>query len=182
MPQRQQPLPDPERFLLNVQKEPGEDGCWLWVPVSRGACIDRDGYGRFHYRGRPGVKANWHRAYRVAYRLFVGEIPEDRPVLDHLCRNRRCVNPKHLEPVTSRENTIRGMSPPGINYRKRTCKYGHPLGAVKNKHGAYPWRYCVVCERLRYGKASEDSTSKECADVLQAERPPGPEERVPAPL
>lgn len=140
-------LPDPERFMSLVYKPDGDEGCWEWLGY-----INKAGYGCFHYKGNPNKRPNWHRAYRVAFRLFVGEVPDDRPVLDHLCRNRRCVNPKHLEPVTARENTIRGMSPPGVNYRKRTCKYGHPLGKTKNKGGEYPWRYCGVCETLRYAK------------------------------
>ena len=74
------------------------DGCWLWTKS-----IDYGGYGRI---GQRGVNA---RAHRVSYEHFVGPIP-DGLSLDHLCRNRRCVNPDHLEPVTGSENTRRGIA------------------------------------------------------------------------
>lgn len=75
----------------------GPDECWPWLA---GQCI---GYGRFVDRG----VTVW--AHRFSYELCVGPIPEGL-VIDHLCCNTRCVNPAHLEPVTSRENTLRYLS------------------------------------------------------------------------
>jgi hypothetical protein len=83
----------PERFWTKVQVGPG--GCWLWT-----ARLTEKGYGDF-YLG-PG---HTRRAHRVAYLTLVG--PVEGP-LDHLCRVRRCVNPAHVEPVSSPENTRRG--------------------------------------------------------------------------
>lgn len=71
-------------------------GCWEWQGE-----LNRNGYGRVWVNGRRLM------AHRVAYQLLVGDI-EPGLVLDHLCRNRRCCNPEHLEPVTVRENTLRG--------------------------------------------------------------------------
>lgn len=76
------------------------DGCWTWT-----AATDRDGYGKFtdHSNGR-----RMH-AHRFAYELLVGEVPEGLE-LDHLCRNRACVRPDHLEPVTHLENVRRSRA------------------------------------------------------------------------
>lgn len=63
-------------------------------------------------------------AHRRAYREARGAIPEGL-VLDHLCRNRWCCNPDHLEPVTNAENILRGESPPAKNARKERCPNGH---------------------------------------------------------
>jgi HNH endonuclease len=79
-----------ERFWEKVEQ--GE-GCWLWT-----GAIDR-GYGQFVWNGRK-------RAHRVAYELIIGPIPEGLE-LDHLCRNKSCVRPEHLEPVTKAENIRR---------------------------------------------------------------------------
>src|SRR5690242_18719570 len=79
------------RFLAKIKVNP-ESGCHEWQ-----AYTDRDGYGCFW------IKPTNYRAHRVAYELFVGPIPEGL-VIDHLCRNRSCVNPAHLEPKTDLEN------------------------------------------------------------------------------
>ena len=92
-----------ERFFDKVM--PVEDGCHLWT-----ACVDPEGYGQF----RSDTKVV--RAHRFAYELAVGPIP-DGLFIDHLCRVRSCVNPKHLEPVTHRENMRRAAG----DY----CKAGH---------------------------------------------------------
>lgn len=75
-----------------------ETGCWRWIRY-----IEPLGYGRIKIGGRRGVVRY---AHRISYEAFVGPVPEGME-LDHICRNRRCVNPAHLEPVTHEENCRR---------------------------------------------------------------------------
>ena len=119
-----------------------EGGCWLWL----GALSN--GYGRIgRYKGpcRP--------AHRVAYELYRGHIGKGLD-LDHLCRNRRCVNPDHLEPVTRRENILRGETVPAKNLAKTHCMRGHPLAGdnlrLIHKDGRRPYRFCRACDRGRH--------------------------------
>lgn len=99
-----------------------------------------DGYGR--------IKANGQavRTHRAMYELLVGPIGGGL-TLDHLCGNPPCLNPAHLEPVTMRENIMRGSCPAAMNARKESCPRGHPYDRVDN-HGK---RWCSICttERLR---------------------------------
>ena len=74
-----------------------ESGCWLWEGSTRG------GYGRLRVNGE------MMEAHRASYEAHIGKIPEGL-VIDHLCRNRACINPSHLEPTTSKENISRGMA------------------------------------------------------------------------
>ncbi|OGR27289.1 MAG: hypothetical protein A2139_07850 [Desulfobacca sp. RBG_16_60_12] len=85
----------PKNAVGRLQPHPGT-GCWLWQGE-----INRNGYGRVWVNGKRLM------AHRVTYEAFHGPIAPGL-VLDHLCKNRQCCNPDHLEPVTVRENTIRG--------------------------------------------------------------------------
>lgn len=125
-------LPAPQRFLAKVQD--GEPGCWEWA-----GSRDRDGYGRFKLDGRPQM------AHRVAFELWRGEIPDGLQI-DHLCRNPGCVNPNHLEVVTSRENTLRGEGPAAENGRKTHCKRGHEF-TEENTYLSAKGRECRICRR-----------------------------------
>lgn len=77
--------------------------------------------------------------------ILYGEIPVDLQ-LDHLCRNPSCINPKHLEPVTPRVNTLRSTSFSAVNANKTSCPYGHPLRKLRTK----TWRVCYTCHATRY--------------------------------
>ena len=103
-----------ERFWSHVDRE-WAGGCWPWT-----GSLNPKGYGRFHLP-RPMLAVQ---AHRFAYELAHGPIPEGL-TLDHLCRTRRCVNPDHLEPVTNRENVLRGETLPAANLAKTECKRGH---------------------------------------------------------
>jgi hypothetical protein len=116
------------RILENSYPEPNS-GCWLWL-----LALDKYGYGRITI-SQPTKKNR--EAHRVSYETFVGAIPSGL-VIDHLCRNRLCVNPAHLEAVSRRENTLRSpIAIAALNIRKTHCKNGHLL-SDENLYTA-PW-------------------------------------------
>lgn len=125
-----------ERFWSKVKKT---ETCWLWT----GGLTDT-GYGQFFPSGRRQV-----RAHRFAYELLVGPVPEGL-FLDHVkargCRNRHCVNPAHLEPVTNRVNVLRGEGPTAVNALKSHCHRGHPYDA-DTYITPQGWRRCRICKR-----------------------------------
>ena len=88
-------------------------------------------------------------AHRVVYEILVGPIPVGLE-LDHLCRNRACVNPDHLEPVTTRTNLLRGYSPWACRARQTHCKRGHEF-TPENTYGTGDGRrYCRTCRRAHH--------------------------------
>lgn len=111
--------------------------CWEWV-----GSRSQDGYGVVTIRDPRKVGRY---AHRVVYEALVGPIPEGLTI-DHLCRNRGCVNPDHLEPVTVRENTLRGVGPTAINARKDRCVRGHLFASAKITGTG--WRRCEECKRM----------------------------------
>lgn len=123
----------PDRFWVKVEED--DSGCWLWNAATS------VGYGRFKFAGRLGL------THRIAYEVLVGEIPAGLD-LDHLCRHRACCNPKHLEPVTHRENTIRGTGFAAISASRTHCPQGHVYDAENTirYRGA---RYCRACHNYR---------------------------------
>lgn len=137
-----------ERFWGCVER--GE-GCWRWKQRLTG-----NGYGQFSVSGRAIY------AHRVAYVLNGGVIP-DGYVIDHLCRNRWCVNPVHLEPVTQRENARRGIRPKSGATRRNIL----PLGRATATHcgRGHEWN-----TRTTYLSPSGTRNCRLCANALRRAR------------
>ncbi len=145
-PHRNAPLEERLPFLIDKSGD-----CWTWKLTPRA-----DGYGRTHWRGRS------RQAHCAVYEMLVGPIPEGRE-LDHLCRNRICVNPAHLEPVTHRVNCLRGESPAAHNARKTHCKRGHSFNEANTYFARDGSRHCRICHRdLERRLRSERKGSQNC--------------------
>jgi hypothetical protein len=121
-----------EKFWSRVAKGKSAASCWVWQGSTR------TGYGSFYSHGRV------YPAHRFAYEAVKEPIPAGL-VLDHLCRNRACVNPDHLEPVTEQVNILRGIGMTAMNARKTHCVNGHPLTGENIYTGR--GRECRVCKR-----------------------------------
>lgn len=128
-----------------------EYGCWRW-----NGPINHHGYGRMSQK----------LAHRVAYEHWVAPIPEGMQI-DHLCRVRSCINPAHMEVVTPKENTHRGLAVLGIIPLRR-CRNGHEFQFTTRKSGEREGMaaYCKVCrnERRRQ-KYAEDKRILEAQDA-----------------
>lgn len=174
------PLPTAEawwhRFVTKFAV--ADDGCWIWQ-----AYVGRSGYGRF------GIKNRVYTAHRVAYMALIGPLPSSGLVLDHVCHNRdatcpsddscrhrRCVNPWHMEVVTSVENVMRGHSIMARRARATTCKHGHELTG-RNLYVAANVRHCKTCRReanrRRYARvgpppAKPSSSQRRVMEVIRA--------------
>ena len=111
-----------------------ENGCWEWVGHR-----NNKGYGVW------GVFKHPYLAHRRMYERVRGTIPEGLQ-LDHLCRNKPCVNPDHLEAVTARENTLRGNSMAARWARRTHCERGHQF-TPENVYRNTGARKCKVCHR-----------------------------------
>lgn len=121
-----------------VQRVDGFDECWEWTGTRSG------GYGMVQVGGRA------HPAHRMALIHLGGIAVSDDHEVDHLCRNRACIRPSHLEAVTHRENTVRGVSMVAVNAAKVECLRGHSLLSDGDVYiSTSGSRDCRACRRIR---------------------------------
>lgn len=163
-----------ERFAAFCGERNPDTGCIPWTGSTN------KGHGRFRFPYGHVM------AHRWAYEQQVGPIPEGLEI-DHLCRNRACVNVEHLEPVTRRENILRGVSMTAQHARKTHCKQGHPFTPENTYiyvHGRLRQRCCLTC---RPGTGSGISQPQEfCSrghpfsggNLVIARRPSGKERHL----
>lgn len=134
-----------QKMTINI-----ETGCWDWIGAKQS-----NGYGRLW----DGKKSSY--AHRVSYEIFYGAIGNKLDI-DHLCRNRCCVNPLHLEPVTRSLNLKRGDAGENIArpLREKThCPKGHPYFGenLTTRNGR---RHCKACARIRYHNTKDHHNGK----------------------
>ena len=133
--------------MAKIDERP--DGCWRWT-----GRLDEEGYGQIRFDGA-NIKA-----HRAVYRLLIG--PINAETLDHLCRNRACVNPVHLEPVSMRDNTMRGETIAAANAAKESCPSGHQYSPENTYVTPKGDRRCRACtrEHIRRSKAKKRASMR----------------------
>lgn len=127
-----------------------DTGCWFFKGY-----IANNGYGSVAVR-RGAAKLSHFLPHRLMFQQFKGKIPHGLE-LDHLCRQRACINPAHLEAVTSRVNTLRGEGPTAQNARRTHCRNGHEFSMMNTYHFRRPddrtYRACRECGRIKNRRA-----------------------------
>lgn len=135
---------DQKRILSKIIIDPITK-CWVWTHAK-----DKFGYGFFRY------KKQTYRIHRIVYAWLIKPIPTAKygkgvPIIDHLCKNKSCCNPKHLELVTQKINLLRGNGVSAINNRKTYCIHGHKLPKAKYE-GKILTRRCITCRNINRKK------------------------------
>jgi HNH endonuclease len=134
-------VPEEEAYRFSSKVTLDINGCWVWSGPKK-----VDGYAIFSFQPEPGKKHKSISGHRWAYIKLIGD-PGDL-VLDHLCRNRACCNPYHLEPVTRLENSRRADHTTRV-LKITHCPYGHPYDESNTRYTKDRKRCCRTCERER---------------------------------
>lgn len=150
-----------ERFWAKVDTSGGPDACWLWTGART------RGHGELTV-GIQGGRLMMEAAHRLAYQLHHREQIPPGLTIDHLCRVRHCVNPRHLEVVTLRENTLRGEGRAAQNARLVACRRGHPFDAANTLRSGGR-RVCRVCKQRR--ERARRATLRQCRIDATGGRP-----------
>jgi hypothetical protein len=147
-------IPIEERLWPQVEKT---ESCWLFKGP-----LNWLGYGEVYIGGKT------KHVHRVVYELMVGPIPNGLSI-DHLCRVRHCVNPAHLEPITTRENVLRGIGITAQNARKTHCKRGHEFTPENTYVFPSGGRACRTC-RLMHSRLYERARVRDRRRLEEAVR------------
>lgn len=126
------------------------EGCWEWTPN-----LKPNGYGRLQVGGREGKEFY---AHRFSYAAFNGPVPGGLQV-DHLCRNRACCNPDHLEAVSCRENLMRGQTLTASRAAQTHCMHGHEFTTENIRRSKNGTRHCRTCDLRRARESRNAATS-----------------------
>lgn len=124
--------------LIDLSIPEPNSGCRLFIGSLNDAGYGKIGMGH----------GKWERAHRVSYRTHVGPIPKGLTI-DHLCRNHACIEPTHLEAVSKRVNTLRGISPAALNAQKAACHVGHAFTESNTYRESNGARHCRQCQADR---------------------------------
>lgn len=138
-----------QRFWSKIDVSGGPDACWPWT-----AHLEGRGYGAFRLGSLRDGSRRMVQAHRLAYELLIGPIPEGLTI-DHLCRNRICVNPAHLEVVSQRVNTLRGATITADFAQRTHCPQGHPYDLFNTYTTPAGHRLCRACRRERGEKRTK---------------------------
>ena len=122
------------RFWGKVDKR-GPDVCWPWLASKTPA-----GYGHFQHEGKTVY------AHRYSYEQLIDSIPNGFTIA-HLCFNRGCINPSHMETVTQGVNVLRGTGACAVNAHKTHCPKGHPYAGGNLYFSSIGGRRCRICSR-----------------------------------
>ena len=144
----------PEGFWARVDQSAGSDGCWPWLGP-----LNPKGYGRRFWQGKMTL------SHRVAYLLSGKSIP-DGFTIDHLCRNRACQNPLHLEAVPHRINLLRGHTIAARAAAAKFCPSGHQYDETSVRPNGK--RKCRICDRARNARAYTRTSNRKARGWLSS--------------
>lgn len=144
--------PTRDRFMEKVDTN-GPNGCWNFT-----SSIHKTGCGQFTYQGRS------RSAYRIGYEILIRPLGPDE-ILHHVCENRLCVNPAHLQVTTQKEH-IADLTPTHLAYknkRRTHCPMGHPLEEPNLVKSRLPYRICLACAKRRVRESTNKRRAKDRA-------------------
>lgn len=158
-----------ERLVARSDRSAGPDECWPW----RGE-IDDDGYGKLT------IRKQRYMAHRLSYQIYVGPITEE--TIDHKCKNTRCINPRHLRPLSRVDNTMDGTGWGATNARKTHCIHGHEFTPENTRRTKEGYRTCIACSRRNraaYDARRRAARGSAVAGVLESPQSAIPTQRRP---